>query len=155
GGDVWDGFPPYSRSLNLLGAHRWPLMTTLELTRYRDWLNQRRLLANPGTFMWTWVQTHLPEWYINLVYERSGAAGFDEPIGPEPEQIRLLTYIALASGCRGIGFWSDRFLADTHQGRDRLQVLALLNQELEMLEPLLVTVDGPPVWIDTSVSDVK
>jgi hypothetical protein len=155
GGDVWDGFAPYSRSLTLLGAHRWPLMTTLELPRYRDWLNQRRLLANPGTFMWTWVQTHLPEWYTNLVYERGSAAGFNEPIGPEPEQIILLTYIALASGCRGVGFWSDRFLADSHQGRDRLQVLALLNQELEMLEPLLVAVDGPPVWIDTSVSQVK
>jgi hypothetical protein len=155
GGDVWDGFQPYSRTLNLLGVHRWPLMTTLELPKYREWLNQRRLLANPGTFLWTWIQTHLPEWYTNLVYEHSGATGFNEPVGPEPEQIRLLTYTALAAGCRGIGFWSDRFLADSHQGRDRLQVLALLNQELEMLEPLLVAVDAPPVWIDTSVPEVK
>jgi hypothetical protein len=155
GGDVWDGLLPYSRTLDLVGAHRWPLMTTLELPKYRDWLNQRRLLANPGTYMWTWVQTHLPDWYLAQVYGRSDAAGIGEPIGPQPEQIRLLTYTALAAGCRGLGFWSDRFLADSHQGRDRLHALALINQELEMLEPLLTTVDDPPVWIDTSVADIK
>jgi hypothetical protein len=154
-GDVWDGFQPYSRSLNLLGVHRWPLMTTLELPRYREWLNQRRLLANPDTYLWTWVQTHLPDWYLDLVYKQTTRGRFTEPVGPQPEQIRLVTYTALAAGCKGLGFWSDRFLADSHQGRDRLQLLALLNQELEMLEPLLVTVDNAPVWIDTTVPEVK
>jgi hypothetical protein len=153
-GDAWDGFQPYSRNLDLLGAHRWPLMTALELPQYRDWLNQRRLLARSGTFMWTWVQTHLPDWYTALVYDRPAAAGFDEPVGPQPEQIRLLTYTAMAAGCRGLAFWSDRFLADTHQGRDRLLTLALLNQELRMLEPLLVTAEEP-TWIGTSQPDVK
>jgi hypothetical protein len=169
GGDVWDGFLPYSRSLDLLGTHRWPLMTALELPKYREWLNQRRLLAHPGTFLWTWVQTHLPDWYVKLVYSQPGGgvgrpapsagpapgAGFSDPIGPQPEQIRLLAYAALACGCRGLGFWSDRFLADSHQGRDRLQALALLNQEFEMLEPFLTAVDDLPVWIDTSVPEVK
>jgi hypothetical protein len=154
GGDAWDGFQPYSRNLDLLGAHRWPLMTGLELTQYREWLNQRRLLARSGTFTWTWVQTHLPDWYTALVYDRPAAAGFDEPVGPQPEQIRLLTYTAVAAGCRGLAFWSDRFLADTHQGRDRLLTLALLNQELRMLEPLLVTAEEP-TWINTSQPDVK
>jgi hypothetical protein len=152
--DVWDGFRPYSRSVNLLGVHRFPLMTSLELPYYHDWLNQRRLLASPGTFLWTWVQTHLPEWYTNLVYEKEPRAGFTEPIGPLPEQIHLMAYSALASGARGLGFWSDRFLADSHQGRDRLLALALLNQQLQMLEPLLVTA-AEPTWLDTSVPDVK
>ena len=35
-----------------------------------------------------------------------------EPIGPQPEQIRLLTYLGLAAGCRGLAFSSDRFLED-------------------------------------------
>src|SRR5262249_60083491 len=51
--------------------------------------------------------------------------------------------------------WSDRYLADSHQGRDRLLTMALLNQEMEMLEPLLVSVDQDPQWIDTSNPDVK
>jgi hypothetical protein len=152
--DVWDGFRPFSRSVQLLGVHRWPLMTGLELTGYRDWLTQRRLLTQSDTFLWTWVQTHLPDWYTNLVYERAGSAGFTEPVGPQPEQIKLLAYTAIGAGCRGLGFWSDRFLADSHQGRDRLLALALLNMELQMLEPMLVYAD-PPAWIDTSNPDVK
>jgi hypothetical protein len=152
---AWNGLWPYSRNVDLLGINRWPLHTSLELTKYRDWLNQRRLLARPGTFTWTWVQTHLPEWHTSLVYDRLPSAGFDEPIGPQPEHIRLLTYIALSAGCRGLGFWSDRFLAQTHQGTDRLLEVALLNLELQLLEPVLLSILRPPVWIDTSVPQVK
>jgi hypothetical protein len=152
--DVWDGFRTYSRNVQLLGVHRWPLMTGLELSKYRDWFNQRRLLADPDAFMWTWVQTHLPDWYTKLIYDRPSTQSFKEPIGPQPEQIRLLTYIALASGCKGLGYWSDRFLADSHQGRDRLLGMALLNQEIQMLEPLL-TAGEAPTWIDTNSPDIK
>lgn len=153
--DVWDGLMPYSRILNLVCVHRWPLMTTLEMPRYRDWLEQRRLLANPGTFTWTWIQTHMPDWFTTVLYDRASAATFNEPMGPQPEQVRLLAYTALASGCKGLGFWSDRFLADSHQGRDRLLCCALLNEELEMLEPLIVSVEETPQWIETSDRDVK
>lgn len=156
--DVWDGVMPYSRSINMIGAYRWPLMTTLELPKYREWLEGRRELAtqaSPGAYTWTWIQTHLPDWYSELLYQQNARAEFKEPVGPQPEQIRLLTYTALAAGCRGLGFWSDRFLADSHQGRDRLLCCALLNQEIDMLESLLVSVEGPPQWIDTSVKDVK
>lgn len=152
--DVWDGFADYSLSLDLMGVHRWPLLTTLELSAYREWLDQRRRLARPGAFMWTWVQTHLPDWFTQMAYHRPSSAGFEEPIGPEPEQIRLLTYIALSAGYRGIGFWSDRFLADSHQGRDRLLELALLNQELLLLEPILLSAKEP-IWRGTSNPEVK
>jgi hypothetical protein len=156
--DVWDGIMPYSRSVNMIGAYRWPLMTTLELPKYREWLDGRRKLttqASPGAFTWTWIQTHLPDWYADLLYQQNARAEFKDPVGPQPEQIRLLTYTALASGCRGLGFWSDRFLADSHQGRDRLLCCALLNQEIDMLESLLTTVESEPQWIDTSVTEVK
>src|SRR5262249_50104217 len=38
--DVWDGFQRYSRGIDqvMLGIHRFPLMTSLELGQYRDWL---------------------------------------------------------------------------------------------------------------------
>jgi hypothetical protein len=159
--DVWDGFQEYrmmTSSSLMIGMHRWPLMTGLELGQYRDWLTQRRNLAKyqgvPDPFAWTWVQTHLPDWYTALAYDRSAGAAFDEPIGPQPEQVRLLTYIAVGSGCRGLGFWSDRFLADSHTGQDRLLTLALLNKELSLIQQLLLTSQAPE-WIETSVPEVK
>jgi hypothetical protein len=147
--DVRDGFLAYSRAGNqqlMIGTHRWPLLTSMELAAYREWLMQRRKLLPADAYCWTWIQTHLPDWFMTTAYERT-TGKFDEPIGPQPEQIRLLTYLALGCGYRGLGYWSDRFLADSHMGRDRLLGLALLNQELRMLEPLLVTVNSEPQWI--------
>lgn len=147
--DVRDGFLSYSRAGNqqlMIGTHRWPLSTSLELGAYRQWLMQRRLLLPPDSFCWTWIQTHLPDWFMTTAYERT-TGRFNEPIGPQPEQIRLLSYIAIGCGYRGLGYWSDRFLADSHMGRDRLLALALLNQEFRLLEPLLVSVNTEPQWI--------
>jgi hypothetical protein len=154
--DVWDGFRNYSRSLEqfMVGVHRWPLMTALELEQYRDWLVQRRRLMAPGAFCWTWVQNHLPDWFLQIGH--NGGNG-KEPMGPSPEQVRLLAYTAIGCGYRGLAFWSDRFLADSHTGRDRLLGLALLNQELQLLEPILLDADASkePEWIGTSHPDVK
>ncbi len=153
--DVTDGFQRYSRGMEqvMLGVHRWPLLTGMELTSYRDWLTQRRQLAQPGAFCWTWVQTHVPDWFLALAYDPQGGV-YTAPLGPQAEQIRLMAYAAVGSGYRGLGFWSDRFLADSHTGRDRLLALALLNQELEMLGPILVE-GKEPTWVETSKSEVK
>ena len=155
--DVADDFQRYARSVDpqiMVGIHRWPLMTSMELIAYRDWLTQRRALAGLDAYCWTWIQTHLPDWFTTVAYERDSAAAFNEPIGPQMDQIRLMTYLAAGSGYRGIGYWSDRFLADSHTGRDRLLGLALLNQELKLLEPVLVDAEEPE-WIDTTNPDVK
>jgi hypothetical protein len=154
--DVTDGSLAYSRGMEqvMLGAHRFPLLTGMELTSYRDWLTQRRQLAQPGAFCWTWVQTHVPDWFLTMAYEHETGGAFTEPLGPQAEQIRLMAYTAVGSGYRGLGFWSDRFLADSHTGRDRLLALALLNQEIKMLEPILVE-GREPTWIDTSRPEVK
>ena len=136
GADVWDGFSAYSSYLDVVGAHRWPLFTSLDMAKYRDWLTQRQTLtATPRATYWTWVQNHLPDWYLANVLEQKEP--FNDPIGPHPEQVRVMAYIAMASGARGLGFWSDRFLADSHHGRDRLQGMALLNSEIDMLSPVL------------------
>ncbi|HVS37479.1 MAG TPA: hypothetical protein VMS17_18090 [Gemmataceae bacterium] len=154
--DVADGCLAYSRGVEpvMLGVHRWPLLTGMELTAYRDWLTQRRQLAQPGVFCWTWVQTHVPDWFLATAYDRDANGAYTEPLGPQAEQVRLMAYAAIGSGYRGLGFWSDRFLADSHTGRDRLLSLALLNQEIEMLEPILVE-GREPTWIDTSRPEVK
>jgi hypothetical protein len=154
--DVRDGSLRYSRGVEqlLLGMHRWPLMTGMELTAYRDWLTQRRQLAQPGAFCWTWVQTHVPDWFLALAYDRDAGGAFTEPLGPQPEQIQLMAYTALGCGYRGLGFWSDRFLADSHTGRDRLLAMAQLNQQLQLLEPFLEE-GRDPTWIDTNRPEVK
>lgn len=155
GADVWDGFQTYSSFLDLVGAHRWPLFTSLELERYRDWLDQRNALTSGRAVFWTWVQNHLPDWYVATVLGQKAGDKFTDPIGPHPEQVRLLAYLSIACGCRGLGFWSDRFLADSHHGRDRLQGMAILNAELEMLAPVLMAPRNRPQWLDTSHPNVK
>src|SRR5262249_12726086 len=115
----------------------------------------RPTAPGPRPFPGPGGQTPRPAWYTSLVYERTAAGpAFDEPIGPQPEQIRLLTYVALGSGCRGLGYWSDRFLADSHTGQDRLLTMALLNREISLIQQLLLT-SQQPEWVETSVGEVK
>ena len=155
GSDVWDGFELFSNQLQLIGTHRYPLWTSLNFSQYRDWLSQRGRLSKTNSLHWTWIQTHIPDWQTRVIYGKHNSEAFKEPIGPQPEQIRILTYLGLAAGCRGLAFSSDRFLADSHQGRDRLLMLALLNQEIIMLEPLLLSLRETPYWIETSDKNVK
>lgn len=155
GADVWDGFGNFAIPLQLIGTHRDPLLTTFELDKYNQWLKQRRDLAAGSKFTWTWVQTHLPEWQAQLMTDRGQTNRLTDPIGPQPEQIRILTYLALANGCKGIGYWSDKYLADAYLGRDRLLQLAILNQEIEMLQPVLMSVSGDIRWEPTSNKNVK
>ena len=158
GADVWDGFGAYSTYLDVVGAHRWPLFTSLDMAHYRDWLRDRhKLTATTRATYWTWIQNHLPDWYIENVMEHRSTDPFTDPIGPHPEQVRVMAYIAIAAGARGLGFWSDRFLADSHQGRDRLQGMAILNSEIDMLSPLLLANrhQTETQWLDTSNPNVK
>jgi hypothetical protein len=158
GADVWDGFSKYSTYLDVIGAHRWPLYTSLDMKMYRDWLRDRHTLtASSRATYWTWIQNHLPDWYLENVLEQKPGEPFVDPIGPHPEQVRVMSYIAMASGARGLGFWSDRFLADSHHGRDRLQGMAILNAEIDMLSPVLLAPRHATrtQWLDTSHPHVK
>src|SRR5262249_8187426 len=95
--DVWDGYRGYSRGVDqvLLRTHRWPLMPSLDLPAYRQWLLMRRRLAADG-YCWTWIQTHLPDWFVEMNQEgpKSGITTVSltapkelpDPIGPQPEQ---------------------------------------------------------------------
>jgi len=152
--NAWDGFSAYSESLNVIGSHRWPLFTDLNLDQYREWLLQRRALSLPGKLHWTWIQAHAPEWYVNLAKQPAGQ--LESPLGPQPEQMRLLTYLSIACGYRGLGFWSDRWLANSHLGRDRFIETYLLNCELQLLEPVLFgSEDEKTTWEPTNHPFVK
>lgn len=155
GADLWDGFQAYSGYLDVIGAHRWPLFTSLSLVKYRDWLAQRKSLTADRATFWTWIQNHLPDWYITDVLGQNPTDPLTDPVGPHPEQVRVMAHIALACGCRGLGFWSDRFLADSHHGRDRLQGMAILNAEIDMLSPVFLAARERTQWLDTDNPNVK
>jgi hypothetical protein len=132
-GDVAGLERTYSQHFDMLGVHRPAVQTSFSPKHYRDWLIEHRNLAQPGTFLWTWIQTEAPP----SVAEVRAAAGW-RPQVVEPEQLRLQVYAALSAGCRGIAFWTNSSLDDDRPGSaERKQMIAILNMELELLEPLL------------------
>jgi hypothetical protein len=134
-GDITGLERAYSRQLDMTSVSRSPLHTSIGLKTYRDWLIERRNLAQPGAFFMTWIQTEPGQ---ALEEQRRAARWSPQVI--EPEQLRLEVFAALAAGCRGIGFWTHSSLEeDRPGGLERRLMLALLNMELELLEPLLAT----------------
>ena len=119
----------FSRILDGVGLTRHPLQTELSLKNYRDVLIQKMRLLRPGTFTATWLQTEIEPTAQSRV----------RPI-IEPEQIRLMGYAALTAGCRGIGYWKrTAYDAELPGAREREYAVAILNQEIELLEPWLAT----------------
>lgn len=146
-GSVWNGYRQYSQHLEMIGVHRWPLLTTLNPTDYRDWLVSRTRLAQPDAYFWTWVQTHVPDQTRTLLTGMQKSK--DQPdYGPNPGQIKLMSYMALSAGYRGLGFWADGSLNDERLGKARKMELALLNQQFSLLEPYLATMQDVN-WIKT------
>jgi hypothetical protein len=120
----------FSRDLNPLGISR-SVVHSFGFKEYRDWLVQRRNLAQPGTFLWTTIQTENPT-------PNPGAVAV--PVVVEPEQIRLQVYAAIAAGYRGLCYWTETSLDDRNPiTRERRLQIALLNMEIELLEPWLAT----------------
>jgi hypothetical protein len=140
----------YSRYVNVLLLGRSPLGTTLELVDYGAWLRERPRLARPGTPVWTTVQTQptapLAAQWRGIVPRRALDASIAE------EQVRLLTYTALACGMRGICFESQsRLDASDPATQLRAATLELLNLELDLLEPWVTS--GEFLTTVTSSSD--
>lgn len=154
-GDIAEDIRNYSRKLDMLGTARFPLMTSQTLSSYQAWLRERKALALPGTFLWSWIQTHPPRETIRLAYGHDlEERPFDRPVGPTPDQIRLATYASITAGSRGVVFTSDRWLGESAKGRDRTLGLALLNAELTLLEPFIA--DGnPPILRPTSHPNIE
>jgi hypothetical protein len=124
-----------SRRVPLLGLSRHVANTSLDYKQLREWLLQKRKLARPGSFVWTWVQTE-PAPIHALNRQSTGV----QPVILEPEQLRLQVYTALASGCRGIGYWkSVGFNEDRPGAQERRLALTQLNMELSLLAPFLAT----------------
>ena len=111
-----------------------PLCGGLELTDYGQWLRERPRLARPGTPFWASVQTEVPRSLVEQ-WTACGAA-WSEPPALDGEQIRLLTYTAIAAGSKGLLFKSTMRLDSTDAvNRVRAAALGLLNLELDLVRP--------------------
>ncbi len=131
--DVLGGERIYSRHVAMLSCSRNVLNSGQSFKTYRESLDQRRKLARPGTFLFTWLPTEpLPE----IAWQRQAAGRI--PMIIEPEQLRLSAYSALAAGCRGLGFSLSESLESTAPGADeRRLAISQLNLELELFEDIL------------------
>ncbi len=124
----------FSRPANILLIDRRPLGTSLELDKYAMWVRQQPLLASLGTPIWTTVQTQSNEALRQQLALME--PGYVPPLSVAPEQIRLLAYIAVASGSRGLVFVSDTPLdSPDPDTRQRAMTLELVNLEMLRIEP--------------------
>lgn len=133
-GDIWQ----YSRIADLLVLEppgpngSWPLGNT------GSWYAQRVRMMRMGTQFWASIRTQVRP----LVMDQIRALGGENVAAGtlEPEQIRLLTYHAVASGARGLWFRSEsRLDAQDRYTILRAKVLQRLNLELTLLEPWAAT----------------
>ncbi len=123
----------FSRDVDLLGISKHILQTPCSMQGYAQHFERRIRRARPGTFVMTWLQTE-PSREIADFRKNSGLS----PAVIEPEQIRLQTYTALCSGCRGLGYWNWTPLNAEGPGlEERRLVLEQLITELDLLEPFL------------------
>ena len=124
----------YSRTASLLFVEPPPLGGSFEMADYAAWFAERPRLARAGTPM------------IALLSSEPTAAAtaqFDalQPSALLPhtldyEQLRLLTFTAVASGVRGVCFRSQtRLDGQGAAAQQRADMLKLLNSELRLVEP--------------------
>ena len=125
-----------SRAVDVFVIGRNPVFSDLELTDYGTWLRSRPLLARPGTPVWVTVPTH-PDRAVMLQWQQWGLSS-DQIDRIPADQVRLLTYLALTAGARGLLFRSQSSLSGTDSAtRERCLSLELMNRELEWIEPFL------------------
>lgn len=132
----------YGRHLDVLLLDRAPLGTSLELTEYAQWVRERPRLAFPGKPVWTALTVQPAQALVEQC--RVLASNGSLEVSFSPEQVRLLVYLALAGGSRGLLIGSETRL-DTADLATRLraETLELLNTELALVEPWLAAGQTP------------
>lgn len=156
--DIYDSPGRYSSELDLVGMHRKPMFGSLSLLEYHRWMKNHAQLTRPGKQLWTWIQTELPHTTSGTIAIQTNSTvtveAFPQAV-VEPEQIRLMAYTALSAGYQNLGFDSIHPLISNKllHNKERLRAVALLNMELQLIQPLLadstyigtVTADPPDI----------
>jgi hypothetical protein len=140
-GTVDGEFCLYTRSpsdLDVIGVEVPILGTSRNLGEGLQYLNQRHFLTartNPEALFWAWLPaTTAPEVKWNIWGSDDVPPWGIPPV--QPAQLRLLTYMALAGGCRGLTFVGDSDLTRP-SGEPLLLEMNFLNAEIDLFEEIL------------------
>lgn len=136
----------FGRETELLVASLPTLQTERELSELSGELRRRFDSARGVSPRWATIDTEPPASLQNqleaLVTRRT------QPVAVDGQQIRLMTYAALAAGARGLWFRSSHSLAESNDvATIRAESLRLINAELNMIEPW-VSGGGPPLQLE-------
>lgn len=109
-----------------------------------EYLHQRRLLtvrSNLGGLFWAWIQASTPPEVVRNIWGSNTPPSWGVP-PVQPEQLRLMTYLALSEGYRGLGFLGDADLTRADgPGRALLIEMSFLNLEIDICEQILAEND--------------
>ena len=156
-GTVSGMLPEYARlpeNLDVVGIPTAGWATTQDPFEMYQFLEQRKLLtarSNADALLWATLDATAPPIYRESVWGTDAPPSWGEP-RVQPEQLRIATYGAIAGGCRGICFRADSDLT-RDLGRPALIEMALLNEEIDLLEPILADPDKAVRMIDTYLPD--
>ena len=126
------GLREISRHLDMLVAHRTVLGTSLELSNYLTWLQQRPRLARPGTPLLATLSTEIDSRTTLQAAMLSGTGNNGLPI--DEESLLGAAFTAIAAGSRGILFSSARPLTGTDsESMTRAAAVQTVNLELETI----------------------
>jgi len=110
-------------------------------------LQRRRLTtrANAGQLFWAWIPTTASPELLRNIWGEAPPPGWGVP-RPSPEQLRLMTYVALSAGYRGLAYQGDVDLTRP-AGQAQLIELAILNEEIDLMEMILANSADPiPIY---------
>ena len=111
-----------------------------------QYLSQRKLLtarSNLGSLFWAWIPAATPPGVVRNIWGDNTVPAWGTP-PVQPEQLRLMTYLALAAGYRGLGFKGDADLtASDGPGRALWIEMSFLNLEIDLCEQILAENDVP------------
>ncbi len=121
--------------------------TSQSLLETYEYLIQRRLLtyqSNLGSLFWAWLPVSAPPEVVRNVWGDDTPPSWGTP-PVQPEQVRLMTYLALAAGYRGIVYVGDADLTRP-AGRPTWIELSFLNLEIDLCETILAENDKAIPW---------
>jgi hypothetical protein len=131
----------YARSpsnLDVMGIQPPLWGTALSMQDGYTYLLQRRYLtvrSNPEALFWVWLPTTAPPGVVRNIWGDDTPPEWGTP-PVQPEQLRLMTYVALSAGYRGLTYMGDADLTRP-SGEPLLIEMSLLNAEIDLCEQIL------------------